>query len=545
MKIALAQINPTIGDFDGNLARVFEQAEQARAEGAELCIFPEMCITGYPSLDLLERSSYIDRNLECLDRIVNEVTGIAVIVGYVSRTPSGVGKQLYNSAALISDGRIVSTHTKMLLPTYDVFNEQRYFEPASAVTVVEFAGKKLGISICEDIWNEPGFWPKRLYERDPIAELVDQGAEILINISASPFTTKKRNLRHEMLRSVAVSHGRPLLFVNQVGANDDLVFDGRSLAFDARGELLAIGAEFQEDLVMVDLDSAANSLTHDPLTDDEATLEALVLGTRDYASKCGFTSAALGLSGGIDSALAAVIGVRALGPENVHGVALPSCYSSPGSLTDAEALATSLGMPFRVIPIEALRLEFLDALATQFKDTTPDVTEENIQARIRGTILMALSNKFGHLLLSTGNKSELATGYCTLYGDMAGGLSVLCDVPKTLVYRLAREINRDEEIIPDSILTKPPSAELRPDQLDQDSLPPYDILDGILEGYIEDGLDLEQLVARGFERSLVADVIGLVVRNEHKRRQAALGPKITIKAFGPGRRIPLAKRWSG
>ncbi len=545
MKIALAQINPTVGDFEGNLRSIRDNIAKARAMGANLCVFPEMCITGYPSHDLLERAAYIDRNLEAVNALAREVRDIAVIVGFVSRNTNGVGKELHNSAALIKDGKIVSTHSKMLLPTYDVFDERRYFEPATEVHTAELDGRKLGMTICEDIWNDPDFWPKRLYDRDPVAELIEKGAEILINISASPFTLEKRTLRSEMIKSIAGNYKIPVLSSNQVGGNDDLVFDGHSLAYGPKGQLWARGAEFEEDLIVVDIDAGSGEVRDHSPTDEAAALKALALGTRDYTRKCGFNSAVLGLSGGIDSALVAAIGARSLGPENVLGVAMPSQFSSPESVEDARVLAENLGIQFQIIAIDSLYDTFVKQLSPVFEGREFDITEENIQARVRGVILMALSNKFGHLLLSTGNKSELATGYCTLYGDMAGGLAVLSDVPKTLVYRLAQEINREKEVIPRSTMQKPPSAELRPNQKDEDSLPPYVTLDSILSHYIEKGMDVDQIVKHGFDRKVVSEVVSMVIRNEYKRRQTAPGLKITVKAFGPGRRMPLAQKWRG
>ena len=543
MRIALAQNNPIIGDFDGNLKRLVDYAEKARRLKADLCVFPELCITGYPPLDLLERPEFIDQNLKALDMLTKQVKGIAVIAGYISRTAKSTGKELQNTAALIRDGQIVSTHIKMLLPTYDVFDERRYFEPAGEVHTVEFEGKKLGISICEDIWNDPDFWPKRLYDRDPIAELINKGADILINISASPFTLEKRTLRPRMLKSAATNYGRPLVFVNQMGGNDDLVFDGHSLAFNHKGDLLARCKEFDEDLAIVDLDSGTGDIRACSAGDEEGALNALILGTKDYVRKCGFKSAVLGLSGGIDSSLTAVIAARALGPENVTGVLMPSRYTSKTSIDDALSLAKTLGIKTQTVPIDSLFTAFLDQLEPVFEGRKPDITEENIQARVRGVILMSLSNKFGHILLTTGNKSEIATGYCTLYGDMAGGFAILSDVPKTLVYRISEEINKSEEIIPESVLTKPPSAELKENQKDEDSLPPYSILDKILELMIEQRLDIDQIAAEGFDRETVAQVAGMVMHSEYKRRQTAPGIKLTSKAFGPGRRMPLAQKW--
>jgi NAD+ synthetase len=506
-----------------------------------------MAISGYPPHDLLERESFVRHNLEVLDRLaaITAEAQIAVVVGCVRLNSGPVGKPLHNSAALLAEGRIVSVHHKALLPTYDVFDERRYFEPADQLQTADLAGTRLGISVCEDIWHAPGSLIRGLYDRDPIAELVEQGAEVLINVSASPFILDKRAARPAMLRDAAVRHSKPVIFVNQIGGNDELVFDGHSLAFGPDGALLARSREFAEDLMFVDLESGDGDL-RDPLeTDEDAALEALGLGTRDYAAKCGFHSAVIGLSGGIDSALVAALAARALGPDNVHAVAMPSRFSSPASLTDAEQLARNLGVHFRVLEIDELFQGFLDRLAPVFDGRAPDVTEENIQARLRAVLLMSLSNKLGHLLLTTGNKSELATGYCTLYGDMAGGLAVLSDVPKTLVYRLAERLNRDREVIPQSIIDKAPSAELRADQRDEDSLPPYAVLDAIVERHVDEGRDVEQLVAEGFDEQTVREVSRLVRSAEHKRRQAPPGLKITSKAFGFGRRVPMAQRWSG
>ncbi|MCK4546947.1 MAG: NAD+ synthase [Candidatus Eisenbacteria sp.] len=545
MKIALAQIDPTVGDFEGNLRHIRQALKDARAGGADLCLFPELCLTGYPPHDLLERPRFVEQNLEALDALRPDTADIAAVVGFVGTTADGVGKGLYNSAALLAEGQVVSVHSKTLLPTYDVFDERRYFEPASRVRPVEFRGIRLGISICEDMWNVPDFWPRRMYEKDPVRDLVNQGADILINISASPFTLEKRRLRPEMLKAAALNYGRPLFFVNQVGGNDDLVFDGHSLAFGPDGALWARGREFGQDLIVVDTDAGTGEIRDLCPSDEAAALEALVLGTRDYAHKCGFQSAVLGLSGGIDSALTAAIGARALGPGNIHGIAMSSRYTSDESVRDARAIAEALGIHLHFISIDDIFEVFLRKLAPVFGDLEPDVTEENLQARVRGVLLMALSNKFGHLLLTTGNKSELATGYCTLYGDMAGGLAVLADVPKTMVYRICEELNRQDPIIPRSVIDKPPSAELRPDQTDQDSLPPYDVLDQVLEYHIEERMDLDRIVERGFDRTLVEDVLRLVRVNEYKRRQSPPVLKITSKAFGPGRRMPIAQRWNG
>ncbi len=543
MKIALAQINPTIGDFEGNARLILNAAEQAKGLGAELCLLPEQCIPGYPAHDLLERPCFIDKNLEALDRVVNSAPDIGLVVGFAERSGSAWGKGLWNSAALIYGGRIQSVHRKSLLPTYDIFDERRYFDPAREVQVAEFKGVRLAITICEDIWNDPDFWSRRMYDRNPVEELVRSGAELIINIAASPFTIDKRHLRGEMLKAAAVHHHVPVLFANMVGGNDDLVFDGASLAFGDDGKIWARGAEFREDMVVVDIETGSGDIRPTAVDDDDAAIEALVLGTRDYAHKCGFKQGILGLSGGIDSALTAVIGARAFGADNFEAVLMPSRYSTTGSVDDAIQLARNLGIQYKTIPIDSIFDSYLSAFSSHFEGLHSGVTEENIQARIRGNILMALSNKFGHLVLSTGNKSELATGYCTLYGDMAGGLAVLSDVPKTMVYSLCEAVNRDGEIIPRAILDKPPSAELKPDQRDQDTLPPYNILDAVIEKHIIAKFDAQALAAEGFDPELVNHVLDMVNRNEYKRRQAPPGLKITSKAFGHGRRIPIAQRW--
>jgi NAD+ synthase (glutamine-hydrolysing) len=547
MRIALAQLNPTIGDFAGNRDMIVDALRRGRAAGAELCVLPELVITGYPPHDLLEREDFVARGLAVLDELAAATAAeeIAAIVGFVRRNPRPVGKRLQNAVALLARGRIVSVHAKALLPTYDVFDERRYFEPADEVVVAELGGHRLGISVCEDIWNTPGSVLHGLYDRDPIAELVQQGAEVLVNVAASPFTLDKRAARPAMLRAAAQRHRRPVIFVNQVGGNDDLVFDGHSLAYGADGSLLARGHELEQDLVLVDLETGRGDVREAADGDEEAALAALCLGTRDYATKCGFRSVVLGLSGGIDSALVAAIAARALGPRNVHAVALPSRFSSASSLTDAERLAANLGIHLHAISIDGLFQGFVDALAPTFAGRGPDVTEENIQARTRAVVLMALSNKLGHLLLTTGNKSELATGYCTIYGDMAGGLAVLSDVPKTLVYRLAERVNHERELIPRAIIDKAPSAELRHDQTDQDSLPPYAVLDAIVRRHVDEGRGIEAIVAEGFDEPTVRRVAQLVRAAEHKRRQAPPGLKITSKAFGFGRRMPLAHRWRG
>jgi NAD+ synthetase len=555
VKVALGQINPTIGDFEGNRRLVLEATAAAEQQGAELAIFPELALAGYPPRDLLERTGFLDASASSLAALASALapSRTAVVVGFPERLPPGPsGRTVANSAALIDGGRVTHVVRKSLLPTYDVFDEWRYFEPAVEVVPVPFRGRKLGLSICEDIWNDADFWPHRLYRGDPIETLVGAGAEIIINISASPYTMQKRHLRPRMLASTASRWRRPLLFVNQVGGQDDLVFDGASLALDADGRVIARGAEHDVDLVMVDVAAGSGAVADFDPSDERSALAALALGTRDYARRCGFRQALLGLSGGIDSALVACVAARALGPRQVLGVAMPSRYSSPGSLTDAQALASALGIDLCVIPIEPMFAAYLDTLAAPLESFAParppaaaataaDLTAQNLQARIRGAILMALSNRQDRLLLTTGNKSELATGYCTLYGDMAGGLAVISDVPKTLVYKLARAVNAEQRLIPESTLTKPPSAELRPDQTDQDSLPPYELLDAILEAHLVEGLDATALVARGFAAGVIDDVLRRVRTSEYKRRQMPPGLKITGKAFGPGRRFPIAR----
>ncbi len=556
MKFALAQVNPTIGDFDGNRRMIRDAVAAAEARAAELVLFPELAICGYPPKDLLERPAFIDAARAALDALATSMAGCktAALVGFPERL-SPPGRALSNSAALIDGGRIVHIARKSLLPTYDVFDERRYFEPTADVAPYTFRGRRLGISICEDIWNDADFWPERLYRRDPIEALVAGGAEVILNVSASPYTIEKRHLRPRMLAATARRWQRPLLFVNQVGGQDDLIFDGASLALDAAGAVAARGAEHAPDLVLADVqdDGRVTGEERAPAPSDElSALSALALGTRDYARRCGFSRALLGLSGGIDSALVACIAARALGPENVLGVAMPSRYSSEGSLRDAEELARNLGIAFTTVPIEAMFSAYLASLSPVLEAFAPpvgpgaaataaDLTEQNLQARIRGAILMALSNRQDRLLLTTGNKSEIATGYCTLYGDMAGGLAVISDVPKTLVYRLSRAVNAERTVIPESTLTKPPSAELRPNQTDQDSLPPYDVLDAILDAHLVRGLDGPALAAAGFDPAVARDVVRRVQQSEYKRRQMPPGLKITGKSFGPGRRYPIAR----
>ncbi len=543
MKIALAQFNPTIGDFAGNAARILSLAEQARQRGANLAVFSELCLCGYPPQDLLERPAFIDRNLKELKGLATKLP-LPAIVGYAGRVKNGTGKSIANKAALLCGGRMVFEQSKMLLPTYDVFDESRYFQPAAKQVTYDFGNEHLGITICEDVWNDKNFWPNCLYDRDPVTELVGQGTTLLLNISASPYTIDKRALRFEMLRSIAITHRRPVVYVNQVGGNDSLIFDGASMALTAEGKVAAQALAFEEDLVLFDTETGQGEMHPQPREEIEYAYRALVIGTRDYVFKCGFKKVLVGLSGGVDSAVVASIAVDALGAENVQGVSMPGPYSSEGSKNDAKALADNLGIKLITVPITEVFDSYRTALAPAFGGRGPDVAEENIQARIRGNYLMALSNKFGSMLLSTGNKSELAVGYCTLYGDMAGGLAVISDVPKLMIYELARWINREREVIPQSTLDKPPSAELRPDQKDEDSLPPYDVLDRILKAYIEDLRSPKEIAEHyGFDLKLVRDIALLVDRTEYKRKQAAPGLKITSRAFGFGRPFPIAQRF--
>ena len=541
MKIALAQINSTVGDVNGNRDRILETMAQARLVEADLVIFPELSLTGYPPKDLLFLHGFVEANLNALAEIAAGTDEMGVIVGFADRNQQGNGKPFYNAAAFLAEGKIQAVIHKTLLPTYDVFDEDRYFARGTQTPLVDFRGRRIGISICEDAWDFGEFLGKHLYDTDPIGNLVEKKADLLVNISASPFELGKPHFRFEILRDHAVRHHVPLLYTNLIGGNDDLIFDGNSLAIGKAGNLLAQGKHCAEDLVIVDPD-AESIYEYQTGEDLDHLFQALVLGVRDYACKCHFRTALLGLSGGIDSAVVACIAATALGAENVLGMAMPSMYSAPESHEDAKALAENLGIRFNVIPIRSVYESFADVLAPAFTEHESDVTEENLQARIRGTLLMALANKFGHLVLSTGNKSETATGYCTLYGDMVGGLAVISDVPKTLIYKLATYINREHEIIPRNTLVRPPSAELRPDQTDQDTLPEYDTLDGIVKACIEEHLSVAEIVARGYDRITVEQVLRMIHAGEYKRRQAAPGLKITSRAFGSGRRMPIAMK---
>jgi NAD+ synthase (glutamine-hydrolysing) len=542
VKIALAQIDPTVGDFTGNLQKIVAFSRRAADLGARLTVFSELAICGYPPADLLEKPSFLARCRTAVDELRAATFDLptAVLAGVALPAGGADGKPAFNAAVLIDHGNLLLEQHKCLLPFYDVFDEQRYFSPSGPQKVIDFEGTRLAVTICEDAWNDKSFWPRPLYAIDPVKELMRQNPALHINLSSSPYWHHKRTIRREMLTAIARRDRIPVLMSNQVGGNDSLVFDGSSLALNAGGELIAQAASFEEDLVIVDpFNTAPVALPDDDET--EAAYRALVLGTRDYVRKCGFRKVIVGLSGGIDSALVAAIATEALGAENVTGIGMPSPYSSSGSIEDSRQLASNLGIRFETISINELFADFNHALAPLFKGLPPDTTEENIQPRIRGTILMALSNKFGALVLTTGNKSEMAVGYCTLYGDMVGALAVIGDLVKTRVYAVCRWINREREVIPATILEKPPSAELRPGQMDTDSLPPYDVLDPIVEAYVE-RYETPECIAkeRGFPLELVQKVVRLIERSEYKRQQAAPVLKVTSKSFGMGRRFPIA-----
>ncbi|KMQ50728.1 NAD synthetase [Chitinispirillum alkaliphilum] len=546
MKIVLCQLNAVVGDVNGNASMVQRVLEDTASEHPDLLVFPELFIQGYPPRDLLEKRWFIRNSINAVETIVQHSASYpdcGIVLGTAMENQTKQGKGLSNCALLISNGRIVFSQSKSLLPTYDVFDESRYFDPAEKVDIVEFRGEKLGICICEDAWNDPDLFQSKIYSRNPVNELASKGASVLINISASPFCIGKENLRTSVMRNHAVKHNCFYIYLNQIGGNDELIFDGNSFCFDNKGELCARLSSFKEDVQIIDTETKASD-THIPDLDTIASVhDALVLGVGDYVRKCGFKKVLLGLSGGIDSAVVCAICVGALGKENVWGVALPSPYSSQGSIDDAKGLAQKLDIKFSLFSIEKIYNSFLETLEPAFKETAFGLAEENLQARIRGTLLMALSNKFGHMLMATSNKSEAAVGYSTLYGDMNGGLSVISDLPKHLVYELAKYINRDEEIIPVSTLTKPPSAELRPDQKDEDSLPPYDTLDTIISLLIQEDKSVKNVTELGFDSSTVSWVSKAISNNEYKRRQAAPGLKITPKAFGSGRRFPVAARY--
>ncbi len=548
MKIGFAQINPTVGDLSGNFERIVRAYERLAAAGAELVLTPELAITGYPPQDLVFKSRFVPENLAVLEQLHSRVGSAALLVGFVDRN-AGKGKPFHNAAALLEAGKPIRKAHKSLLPTYDVFDEDRYFEPASRVEPFNLLGKKLGVTLCEDIWTEH-YLPRPLYDVEPVRSLIEQGAEIIVNLSASPFTLHKPAIRREMVGALARAYQHPICYCNAVGGNDQLVFDGNSIAVNASGELIAQLASFQEEEAIIDTNAASAIEFREGKTPEEL-FAALSLGLHDYLRKCNFKSAVLGLSGGVDSTVVAVIAVNALGAENVIGVSMPSPYSSRGSIDDALVLARNLGIKCLEIPITNAFTAFKSQFAEVFKGLPENETEENMQPRLRAMTLMALSNKFGHLLLTTGNKSELAVGYCTMYGDMAGGLAVISDVPKTMVYELARWINSDHssrsgrgrEIIPRSIIEKAPSAELKPNQTDQDVLPPYEILDEILRLYVEENLSARDIITHGFDEKTVRWVQRRVDLNEYKREQAAPGLKVTSRAFGVGRRMPIAQKY--
>ena len=547
MKIAIAQINPIIGDFNYNFGKIKCFADKAIELKCDMVVFSELVISGYPPRDLLEKNDFVDANLACLNRLLSSIRGISVICGFVDKNSADKGKPLFNSAVHFEDGKILHKVHKRLLPTYDIFDESRYFEPGRESSPYPYKGHRIGLTVCEDAWNDENIFKRRLYSTDPVALVVKAGADLVINISASPFYVGTKEFRWNMFGSMARKYGVPLIFANQVGGNDSVIFDGISTVFDKNGNVVARACDFDEDLIVFDSeapDSSKNDLHLISNSDTESILKALVVGTRDYVTKCGFSKVVVGLSGGIDSALTACIAVKALGRENVSAVFMPSQYTSKENFEDTEKLAENLGIVLTRIPIDGIFKEFLRFLSPSFKKSEPGIMEQNIQARIRGTILMGLSNKHGSLVLSTGNKSELAVGYCTLYGDMTGGLAVISDVPKTTVYDLVRFINREKEYIPPRIITKAPSAELKPDQADQDDLPPYEILDSILKGYIEDFKGAHELVQMGFDKDIVEEIIFKVDRNEYKRYQAAPGLKVTSKAFGYGRNYPLVQGYT-
>src|SRR6266851_4716055 len=543
VKVALGQINPTVGDFSGNAAKIIDYSRRAQSHGAGLILFPELAVCGYPPRDLVERSSFVARNRETVDRIAAETRGIAVICGLVTPADSAAGKSVMNSAALLMDGKLAFLQSKMLLPTYDVFDEMRNFAPAKNQSLFSFCGKQMALTICEDAWNDKHFWDKRLYTADPVEALMRAGGNFVLNISASPFWIGKREFRRDMLATIARNYKVPVAMVNQVGGNDSLVFDGSSLVLNAEGKVVAQGRSFEEDLIYFDSKTSTGEVREQVAGEEASVYAALVLGTRDYMHKCGFQNSIVGLSGGIDSALTAAIAAEAVGPENVLGIGMPGPFSSEGSIEDARALAQNLGIRFELLPINHVFEAYRQILQEVFAGRKEDVTEENLQSRARGTLLMALSNKLSAIVLSTGNKSELGVGYCTLYGDMVGGLAVISDVPKTLVYRLSHYVNSRRPVIPPATLEKPPSAELRPNQKDTDTLPPYEVIDAVLEDYVEDSHPPERIAAdHGFDVAIVRRVIGMVDRAEYKRQQAAPGIRISAKAFGYGRRLPIAAK---
>ncbi|MEI8388747.1 MAG: NAD+ synthase [bacterium] len=539
MKIALSQINTKVGDLQRNTDLIIKNIKRAKEKGIDLIVFPELAITGYPPKDLLDFECFINDNLKCLDKIRDASEDIAVICGYVDINVNATGKKCHNAAAFINNKEIAAKYYKRLLPFYDVFDETRYFEPGQKELVVDFKGKKLGITICEDLWNDKDYWKRQLYQVDPAEKLVKNRIDGIINISASPYLLNKEKDRFSIIKNTATKNNIPIIYVNQVGGNDDLIFDGVSFVIDSKGDIKSLCKDFEEDFSVYDFDSNTGEIHYISQSEEESLFNALCIGVKDYCGKIGFKKVVLGLSGGIDSAVTAAIAVCALGKENVTGITMPSIYSSEGSISDSDKLAQNLDIEFLNIPIISMFDSYIEAIHEEHGKIV-DLAEENLQARIRANILMMHSNRYGHLLLTTGNKSELSVGYCTLYGDMCGGLAVISDVPKIMVYRLARYINRFTEIIPEDTITKPPSAELRPDQKDMDSLPPYEILDDILKMFVEENKSIKEM-SKKYPKALVKEIIKKINNCEYKRRQAALGLKVTTKAFGVGRRFPIVQ----
>ena len=539
MKIALCQINTKVGDLQRNTGLIIKNINKAKDKGIDLIVFPELAITGYPPKDLLDFECFVNDNLKCLDKIRAASENIAVICGYVDINTNPTGIKCHNAAAFINNGEIIAKYYKRLLPFYDVFDETRYFEPGHKELIIDFKGKKLGITICEDLWNDKDYWKRQLYHVDPAEKLVKDGIDAIINISASPYLLNKEKDRFSIIKNTAVKNNVPILYINQVGGNDDLLFDGVSFVIDSKGEIKCLCRDFEEDFAVYDFDSNTGDVHYISQSEEESLFKSLCTGIKDYCGKIGFKKVVLGLSGGIDSAVTAALAVCALGKENVTGITMPSMYSSEGSVSDSEILAKNLDIEFLNIPIINMFISYIDTIQKEHGKNV-DLAEENLQARIRANILMMHSNRYGHLLLTTGNKSELSVGYCTLYGDMCGGLAVLSDVPKVMVYRLAKYINRINEIIPEDTITKPPSAELRPDQKDMDSLPPYEILDDILKMFVEENKSIKEM-SKKYPEELVKDIVKKINNCEYKRRQAALGLKVTTKAFGVGRRFPIVQ----